>query len=264
MTATDSGTWLRRFGPPAERPMRIVCFPHAGGGASSYHALARALGDEAEVLAVQYPGRQDRRHEPALPRLSELADRVAEALDTLDEAPYALFGHSLGALVAYETARRLDRFGNTPDRLFVSARCAPTAGAGPTDELADDAALLAEVRRLGGGDALDDPEIQALALPALRADYRALRSYVWRDGPALRCPVTVLTATQDPLCAPEQAADWLRLSVVPGRSRVFPGGHFYLQDRVTEVAHAVLTDLGLRTPDPAGARVPVPAGATAT
>ncbi|MEV7019818.1 alpha/beta fold hydrolase [Streptomyces sp. NPDC093991] len=257
MTTADSlsETWLRRFGPPAEGAMRLVCFPHAGGGASSYHSLGRALSPQAEVLAVQYPGRQDRRHEPPLPRLSELADRIAETLDALDDgAPYALFGHSLGALVAYETARRLDRSGRTPHRLFVSARCAPTAGAGPTDELADDAALLAEVRRLGGGDVLDDPEIQAMALPALRADYQALRSYAWRDGPGLRCPVTVLTATHDPLCAPEQATDWLRLSVLPGRSRVFTGGHFYLQDRVTEVARAVLTDLGLRTPQAVPAR----------
>ncbi|MEU0742873.1 alpha/beta fold hydrolase [Streptomyces sp. NPDC006134] len=259
MTTGDSspGTWLRRFGPPAEGALRLVCFPHAGGGASSFHSLARALGPAAEVLAVQYPGRQDRRHEPPLPRLSELADRAAEAVDTLDGAPYALFGHSLGALVAYETARRLDRSGNTPRRLFVSARCAPTTGAGPTDGLEDDAALLAEVRRLGGGDALDDPEVQALALPALRADYRALRSYTWRDGPGLRCPVTVMTGTEDPLCAPGEATGWLRLSVVPGRSRVFTGGHFYLQDRVTEVARAVLTDLGLRTPEAA----PAPAAA---
>lgn len=259
MSAPDASaeTWLRGFGPPAEGAMRLVCFPHAGGAASSYHSLARALAPDVEVLAVQYPGRQDRRHEPPVPRLSELADRIAEALDaqdTPDAAPYALFGHSLGALVAYETARRLDRRGNTPHRLFVSARCAPTAGPGPTDGLDDDAALLAEVRRLGGGDALDDPEVQALALPALRADYQALRSYTWQDGPALRCPVTVLSGTHDPLCAPEQALGWLRLAVVPGRSRVLTGGHFYLQDRVTEVARAVLTDLGPRTPQAAPAR----------
>ncbi|GHI04288.1 hypothetical protein AQI88_25985 [Streptomyces cellostaticus] len=254
VSASPSQTWLRRFGPPAEGVMRLVCFPHAGGGASSFHSLARALGPGVEVLAVQYPGRQDRRHEPPLSRLSELADRAAEALDTLDETPYAVFGHSLGALVAYETARRLDRRGNTPHRLFVSARCAPTAGPGPTDGLKDDAALLAEVRRLGGGDALDDPGIQAMALPALRADYQALRSYTWQDGPGLRCPVTAMAGTHDPLCAPEQAIGWLRLAVVPGRSRVFTGGHFYLQDRVTEVAGAVLADLGLRTPETALAR----------
>ncbi|MBA9050692.1 MULTISPECIES: thioesterase II family protein [Streptomyces] len=252
-----AGTWLRRFGPPGEGAMRLVCFPHAGGAASSYRSLARALGPEAEVLAVQYPGRQDRRHEPPVPRLDELADRITgvlAALDTPDAAPYALFGHSLGALVAYETARRLDRRGSTPHRLFVSARCAPTAGPGPTDGLDGDAALLAEVRRLGGGDALDDPEVQALALPALRADYAALKSYTWREGPALRCPVTVLTGTDDPLCTPEQALGWLRLAVVPGRSRVFGGGHFYLEDRATEVASAVLTDLGLRAPQAALSR----------
>ncbi|MEU5959007.1 alpha/beta fold hydrolase [Streptomyces sp. NPDC047525] len=240
--------WLRRLGPPVEGALRLVCFPHAGGGASSFHPLARALGPQVEVLAVQYPGRQDRRHEPPLPRLSELAEGAADALlASPGGTPYALFGHSLGALVAYESARRLDRAGATAHRLFVSARCAPTTGPGPTDQLAGDAALLAEVRRLGGGDALDDPEVQTLALPALRADYQALRSYTWRDGPGLRCPVTAMTGTQDPLCAPGQVTDWLRLSVVPGRSRVFPGGHFYLQDRVSEVARAVLTDLGLST-----------------
>ncbi|MFI6875933.1 thioesterase II family protein [Streptomyces sp. NPDC050400] len=248
-------TWLRRFGPPSDAALRLVCLPHAGGGASSFHSLAQALGPRVEVLAVQYPGRQDRRHEPPLSRLTELADRTAEALlATPDAAPYALFGHSLGALVGYETARRLDRAGATPHRLFVSARVAPSTGAGPTDRLTGDDALLAEVRRLGGGDALDDPEVAALALPALRADYQALRSYTWTAGPALRCPVTALTGTDDPLCGPGQLADWLRLSVVPGRTRVFPGGHFYLQDRVTEVARAVLADLAPGTPSAVPAR----------
>ncbi|MGW7418133.1 thioesterase II family protein [Streptomyces sp. NPDC054863] len=249
-------TWLRRFGPPADGPVRLVCFPHAGGGASSFHSLARALEPGAEVQAVQYPGRQDRRHEPPLTRLGELADRIAEVLEASvarEGTPYALLGHSLGALVAYETARRLDRSGSTPYRLFVSARCAPTVSAGPTDHLADDDSLLAEVRALGGADALDDPEVRAMALPALRADYRALRSYTWQDGPALRCPITAMTGTQDPLCTPGQATDWLRLSVVPGRARTFGGGHFYLQERVTDVAGAVLADLGLRTPRAASA-----------
>ncbi|MEU8891621.1 alpha/beta fold hydrolase [Streptomyces sp. NPDC048442] len=258
MTAAASPpeTWLRRFGPPADGPVRLVCFPHAGGGASSFHSLARALEPGADVMAVQYPGRQDRRHEPPLTRLSELADAIAGVLEASvvrDGTPYALLGHSLGALVAYETARRLDRSGATPHRLFVSARCAPTVAAGPTDHLADDDALLAEVRALGGGDALDDPEVRAMALPALRADYQALRSYTWQDGPALRCPVTAMTGTQDRLCTPAQANDWLRLSVVPGRARTFRGGHFYLQDRVTDVAQALLMDLGLRTQQAAAA-----------
>src|SRR6059058_3650797 len=104
-----NGTWLRRFGPVLDSGVRLICFPHAGGSASAYVPLARALAPEVEVLAVQYPGRQDRRHEPPIEDVNRLADLAADVLPTDSARPYALFGHSMGALVAYETALRLSQ-----------------------------------------------------------------------------------------------------------------------------------------------------------
>ncbi|MFI6054719.1 thioesterase II family protein [Streptomyces violascens] len=244
-------TWLRRFGPPLEGGVRLICFPHAGGAASAYVSLARALAPDVEVLAVQYPGRQDRRHEPPVEDVDRLADLVAEALPTESGRPYALFGHSMGSVVAYETALRLARDGRRgPSRFFASGRGAPSLGPGRSDGLRGDAALTAEIRRLGGSrGVLDDPELMAMILPALRSDYRALGSYSWAAGPRLHCPISVLIGDADPLVTPDEARTWLDHAAdddgdgTGGTMRVFSGGHFYIDGRVTEVAAAIGEDL---------------------
>ncbi|WP_198319301.1 thioesterase II family protein [Actinopolyspora erythraea] len=242
-------TWLRRFGPPVEPRARLVCFPHAGAAADSYSDLARALAPEIDVYAVQYPGRQDRRDEEPLGTAGEIGDEVATVLRARDAEgpPFALFGHSMGALVAYETARRLEREPRgRPVRLFTSGQTAPHVHERRTD-LPDDDGLLDELRRLGTNEtALADEELLTMSLPVLRADYQVLRSYVWQDGPPLRAGITALCGDADPLTAVGDAERWLQYSVIPGRTRTFPGGHFYLEDQVTEVAGAVRRDL-LRT-----------------
>src|SRR3954470_18640700 len=99
--------WLRRFREAPTAPVRLVCFPYAGGSASFYFPYARDLSPHTEVLAVQYPGRQDRRHEPGCAGIGRLADAIADVLPGQDERPYAFFGHSMGAVVAFEVALRL-------------------------------------------------------------------------------------------------------------------------------------------------------------
>ncbi|MFI8824640.1 thioesterase II family protein [Streptomyces sp. NPDC053431] len=238
-------TWLRRFGPPLDDAPRLICFPHAGGAASAYVSLARALAPTVEVLAVQYPGRQDRRQEAPVEDVNHLADLVAAALPTASTRPYALFGHSMGAVVAYETALRLIRDGRPgPVRFFASGRGAPSLGPGRSDGLRGDAELAAEMRRLGGSrGVLDDPELMALAMPALRSDYRALGAYSWATAQPLDCPVSVLVGDADPLVTPEEAGTWLDHAQGGGTVRVFPGGHFYLDALVGDVADAIRTDL---------------------
>ncbi|MDG4861673.1 alpha/beta fold hydrolase, partial [Streptomyces sp. T-3] len=209
---------------------------------------ARALagraagGQRVAVAAAQYPGRQDRYRESPLEDIGRIADVLAAEIRERDEQPYALFGHSMGAVIAYETARRLERSpGPGPERLFVSGRGAPSTGPAPGDQLADDRALLAQVRRLGGADgrALADPDLMAMALPALRADYRALHTYTWVPGEALRCPLTVLIGDTDPTVTTEGAAAWRQLSTEPVTVRMFPGGHFYLDGFTQELAELV-------------------------
>lgn len=254
-------TWFRRLAPPVDGDVRLVCFPHAGGAAGYYAPLARHLAPGAEAVGVQYPGRQDRRTEPGVRDIVELSGMVAHALLRQEpDRPYAFFGHSMGALVAYETVRHLRRTeAPGPVRLFVSGRSAPTVGPTHADRHEDEEALIAHVRELGGtADAVfDDPDLRAMVMPALRADYRALRSYSWVPGGPLEVPMTLMVGDADPVAPVEQVRRWGELSTLPPRMEVFPGGHFFIDEALAKVAELVVEDLGARLPGQAE-RVGVP------
>ncbi|MFE3074220.1 thioesterase II family protein [Streptomyces sp. NPDC059247] len=226
--------------------MRLVCFPHAGGAASAFLPLSRALGGHLDVLAVQYPGRQDRRREEPYGSISAHADALAEAMVPLTGGTYALFGHSMGAVLAYETARRLVDAGRPgPCRVFLSGRGAPSALPSVHDRLGGDREILTAVRGLGGTGhtVLDDPELLAMVMPALRADYGALGAYHWSGGSPLASPVTVLIGDADPVVAVDEAAAWHDHTTGDFDLRILPGGHFYLDDRTDEVRDIITTSL---------------------
>ncbi|WP_228566900.1 thioesterase II family protein [Nocardia sp. SYP-A9097] len=240
----DEKNWFRRLAPADRAGHRLVCFPHAGGAASYFLPVARALAPEVDVVGVQYPGRQDRRNEPGIGDIGELADRIHELMRKWASEPLALFGHSMGAVIAFEVARRLRR--DSPGRplhLFASGRRAPHLQRGDMVHLRDDAGIAAEVRSLGGTESLllEDPEVLAMILPALRSDYRAVETYRFApDGPP-PCPITVLTGDQDPHTTVEEAREWVHHSGDPFDMRVFPGGHFFLSSSATGVL-ALLSD----------------------
>ncbi|MEU9553443.1 alpha/beta fold hydrolase [Streptomyces werraensis] len=248
-----NSTWFRRFTTPGNGPL-LVCFPHAGGSATAYRTLAQALPADLDVVCVQYPGRQDRYLEEPFTDLTRLAGAVAEELARVLAAdpgrPYALFGHSMGSLVAFETARLLAA-GRLPGprRLFLSGRGAPDAHSTAHFGLYDDAEVLAEVRRLDAASRsmLDDPDIVEMVLPALRADYRALGAYRWRAGAPLTAAMTVLVGDSDPMVTVEQAGTWRSHSRGDVAVKVFPGGHFYLFDHLAEVTAAVAEGLRAET-----------------
>ncbi len=261
-----SSEWFRTYAPAGAGPgapgsgpgVRLVCFPHAGGAASSYVRLARLLAPDCEVVSVQYPGRHDRRHHEPVPDIGRLADALAEEVTRHVPGRHAFFGHSMGAVVAYETARRLHgRHG--PARLFLSGRGAPAAEPAAHDRIGTDAELLGAAATLGGtaADLLDDPDIREMVLPVLRADYRALASYAWPPGPRLHMPFTVLIGDSDPVVTVAEAAAWEAFTTAPTELRVFTGGHFYLNDphHLDAVARTVTTALAepARSPAHAGA-----------
>lgn len=239
----DDGLWCRRFHPAPDAGRRLVCFPHAGGSASFYHPVSAALSPGVDVLAVQYPGRQDRRHEPAIDDIGLLADRIAEALGAWTDRPLTFFGHSMGALVAFEVARRLERDGDGPVRLFASGRRAPSAYRDEQVHRRDDDGIVAELRALSGTDSrvLDDEEMLRMVLPALRSDYKAVETYRSEPGAVVRCPVTVLVGDDDPKTSLAEARSWDAHTAGACDLQVFPGGHFYLADRPKEVMD-VLSD----------------------
>ncbi|MEV5829038.1 alpha/beta fold hydrolase [Spirillospora sp. NPDC052242] len=237
--------WLRRYSPAPEAPVRLVCFPHAGSSASYYHWTAGRLAPAVDVLAVQYPGRQDRRHEPPIEDVLVLAGHVYEellGLETPDGTALALFGHSMGATVAYEVARLLEhKAGIRLRRLFVSGRRAPSRTRTERVRLGDDEQVAAELMRLSGTDArlLADPELRELFLPVVRADYAAIETYRRPPGPDPTCPLTVLVGDADPLTTVEEARAWDAHTPGGAQVRVFPGGHFFLDDHREEIARVI-------------------------
>ncbi|MFG2312782.1 thioesterase II family protein [Streptomyces sp. NPDC048566] len=242
-------TWFRRFTSPGNGP-RLVCFPHAGGSATAYLPLARTLPADLDVVSVQYPGRQDRYREEPFTSIADLVEAVAgqlsEELVANPARPYALFGHSMGALVAFETARWLAARGlPAPQRLFLSGRGAPGPQTSDRYQFFDDSDVLTEVRRLGGTDQamLDNPEVMEMVLPGLRADYRALGTYTWQASEPLPTPITVLVGDSDPMVTVEEAAMWKEHTAGDFARKVFSGGHFYLADHLRGVATTVTEGL---------------------
>ncbi|MFE6281737.1 thioesterase II family protein [Streptomyces sp. NPDC057877] len=234
--------WLRRFHASEGAVCEVVCFPHAGGAASSWRGLSAELSPTVDVLAVQYPGRQDRHREAPVGDLHRLADLIAGVLGPGRERPRALLGHSMGASLAYEVAVRLAREpGGEPRLLVLSGRRAPSLPPRDRSWLRDDAALIAKVRALGGTDAalLDDPELRELVLPALRGDYRALASYQGTPGRTLSCPVLALAGGQDTDATAADVEAWRHHTSGDFRMRVFEGGHFFLSHHTREAAGLV-------------------------
>ncbi|WP_405987781.1 thioesterase II family protein [Streptomyces sp. NBC_00986] len=251
-TSTELGPWLRRFHPAPAARTRLVCLPYAGGSASYYFPVSRALAPSVDVLAVQYPGRQDRRGEPCLEDLHELADLLAGQLRPLLEAEpdtgYALFGHSLGATLAFEVAVRLQEAGLSPSLLCASGRRAPSRTRNEHVHLLDDEALVADMKVLGGDGAqlLDDEELRELVLPYVRSDYKAAETYRYRSRPRLACPLLVLTGDDDPRVTAEEADAWREHTTGAFDLRVFPGGHFFLNSHVPAVLDELARRLGTR------------------
>ncbi|MGW5719452.1 thioesterase II family protein [Amycolatopsis sp. NPDC003865] len=237
----DPELWLRRYHDADAGAVRLFCLPHAGGSASFYFPMSAGLGRSVEVLAVQYPGRQDRRLEPGIDSLPVLADRLAEVLAGRTERPFALFGHSMGATLAFEVAARLERTGVTPLHLFASGRRAPACRRDESVHLLDDDGVIAEVRRLGGTNAavLGDEEILRMALPAIRNDYKAAETYVNGPGPRLATPITVLTGDADPKTTLDEARAWAGHTDGEFELKVFRGGHFFLADHQPEVLRLI-------------------------
>lgn len=244
MAGTDSlwFRWHRRVPAPTAR---LVCFPHAGGAASFFRGWPNWLPPGVEVLAVRYPGREDRIREPFIDAMAPMADEISAAAATLVGPPLAFFGHSLGASVAHEVAVRLERdYGAVVRILFVSARPAPHRLAYNDLHVRGDAALIDDIRRLDRHTAhvFDDPALCEMLLPTVRADYRLVETYYPDRIDRVAAPIVGYCGDGDPEVSEADVAAWRDVTRGRFETRTWSGDHFFLvpQER------AVVEDVGRR------------------
>jgi surfactin synthase thioesterase subunit len=236
----DPGRW---FVPPQADPdaaVRLFMFPYAGGGAPMYRDWLPWFPGDIAVQAVQPPGRLDRRNEPIFTEIEPLIDAMAEAFAAeLDDRPFALFGHSMGALLAYRLAVAVeDRYGLRP-MLLGAAGWAPEGFLMPTLEQAN-CPVPELVEWIAGLGSLppaiyEDPEMLAITVPPTRADLIICANYV-DDGAGICCPVVTYTGRADPLMNRESAASWAKRCAGYLGNSEYPGGHFFIYDDYLAIA----------------------------
>ncbi|WP_259299843.1 thioesterase II family protein [Streptomyces aurantiacus] len=239
-SAYSPASWLRRVQPRPAARTTLVCFPHAGGTASFFAPWVKLLPPDVELVAVQYPGRQDRLAEQPVATMAELADAVSNALRTGVRADRELvfFGHSMGAALAWETALRMEAgSGPAPRQVFVSGRQGPSRHRTGTVHLLPEDAFTEEISRLGGTEPqlLTNPDLRALVLPAIRADYRLIETYEPDLTARLRCPISVFSGDQDPEVEPQDVEAWREAGTGEFSALVLPGDHFYLTEHTERI-----------------------------
>jgi medium-chain acyl-[acyl-carrier-protein] hydrolase len=233
---------LRRLPAKVNPRARVLCFHHAGGTAYEFRRWESHLSQGVEVCAVQLPGRDERINDPPLRTLEHLLAEVLPAIKSVTDRPYVMFGHSMGAIVAFETARSLRRAAlPQPSHLFVSARRAPQLrGAGESSRLLNDAAFIRQIRRYGGLPAeIEQSPLLELCLPTLRADVEVIESYEHREEAPLECPLTACGGASDADGNATLMTGWREHTSASFELRMFPGGHFYIRQREARVLQLV-------------------------
>ncbi|MFD9887624.1 thioesterase II family protein [Streptomyces alboflavus] len=231
MVGSRDPGWIRP-GNSVEKPAaRVVCLPHSGGSAASYHTWASSMPADVQLLAVQYPGRGDRISEQLVGSVAEMSAAIAAELRQLEPVDYVLFGHSLGGLVAYETALAMSDSGFPPRCLYVSCCAAPSDDFRGRTHLASDEELWTTVCELGGVDPAiaENEELRQLILPTLRSDIGAMETYrPSAEARPLPCPVRCYHSPQDPLTEGADMTAWSATTAADFSIRERSGGHFHL------------------------------------
>lgn len=224
--------WLIVPRPNPAAALRLFCFPYAGGAARIFRSWAEHLPVGVELCLVELPGRGARMWEPRLTSILSMAEALeAPLLHALDR-PFAFFGHSMGAVIAFETARRLRRrHGLQPAHLFVSGSSAPHLPRihPVTYDLPEDE-FLEHLVSLNGTppEVHENAELMELLTPLLRADFQAVQTYAWHEEPPLSCAVHAFGGLEDENVSRERLAAWREQTTASFNLSMFPGDHFFL------------------------------------
>lgn len=251
MQPSRSGTivnpWFARHIGVTPPRCRLFCFPYAGGGASVYRNWANDLAAPVEVCAIQLPGREWRHSEPPIRRVAHALDLLLPVLRPYLDLPFAFFGHSMGALLAYEIARRLSATrGPMPHCLFVSGHRAPHLPPRqrlwhtlPEDE------LVAKLKTLNGtpSEVFEHQDLLDLVLPIVRADLELVETYVALPGARLTCKLVALAGDADPDVPEPELQAWQTVTDGDFKAIVFGGDHFYLNTARRSVLQTVRQEM---------------------
>lgn len=243
---TTETPWLVSQKPNRSANVRLFCLPYAGGGASIFGSWQKNFSDTVEVCPVQLPGRGLRIEEPSFTEMNELVRIAGQALAPHLDKPFAFFGHSMGALVAFELARHIRReYSLQPIHLFVSGRCSPQTSRGPFNSHVSDFAFAEILRRNNGipKEALEDPELMELVLPIIRADFALCESYVYAPESPFSFPITAFGGLNDYGAPRDCIESWHDHTTGPFVVRMFPGDHFFLNALKSPLLEVIAKEL---------------------
>jgi medium-chain acyl-[acyl-carrier-protein] hydrolase len=229
--------------PRPKARLRLICLPCAGGAASRYREWPRHLPDDVEVVSVQLPGREDRFDEAAIDSMDRLTAPLLDGLSGCLDRPFALFGHSMGALIAFELARTLRASGLEPVHLFVAASRAPhRIPTGPGNRYAlPDPDFIEVLLGMNGvpGELRENPEWMEFVLPTLRCDFKLAEQYLSRPRAPLQCPLSVFGGRQDAEVKQGDLQAWSCHTSGPFLLRMLPGDHFFVNSSRAELLQLI-------------------------
>ena len=242
MGVAEFGPWITHYQPRPFAKVRLFCFAHSGGTAMAYRAWAEQLPPSIEVCPVQLPGREKRFIEPVIKDWRQLIETLVPLFRHAADKPFALFGHSLGSLVAFEVARELRRTGlPAPVHLFPSACKAPKLRKQTTLHELPDAQFAEEVFGIGGTPegVMENKDLLELLMPMLRADFTLAGTYKHEPEAPFDFPITAFGGDTDPRASKEELEAWAEETAKAFDCEIFPGGHFYLRDVERELLSSI-------------------------
>ena len=243
----NGDVWFFCNKPKSGATMRLFCFPFSGGGASVYRSWSDAMSEEIEVRCVQLPGRETRYKEARVTDIKTLVKDIVKAIECYQDKPFAFFGYSLGALLAFEVSRELRKQNmKLPNHLFVAAMHAPQAPPvhPPLSKLADDK-FLQQIEHYyqPQDEAWNNPGLREIFLPVLKDDIALSDSYTYQDEMPLPCPIDVFAGEDDRGAPLALTQCWSEQTSTQMNHHVFKGGHFFINTSLNEIQSLVLKAL---------------------
>jgi medium-chain acyl-[acyl-carrier-protein] hydrolase len=246
----DEEAYCRRWfvrGTSSARRQRMYCFPYAGGNALGYLSWGKLIGGEVDICGVQPPGRGLRHEEKLITRFDHLIESMLPLIPFFTSTPYVFFGHSLGALMAFELVRVIEKRGlSSPDHLFVSGCCAPQfRDYSETVDDMSDKELIHKLQTLDGTppEVLNNTELMDFIMPVIRADFSVAHSYRYQESVPIRTPISVLFGRHDEYESETEVTGWECQTSGSCKVYWFDGGHFFVNERRDEVIDVINANL---------------------